>query len=65
MDRETIEITAGAIAAVLFAISELLALSKQSDCNSVSQVLANAARCLRPADREAAAEEEPPTTVVV
>ena len=59
MDRESIEITAGAVAAILFAVSELLGLSKRSDCNSVSQLLANAARCIRPAaDEEAEGDVE-------
>ena len=47
MDREQVEIVCGIIAAVLFALSEGLALSKNSDCNSVAQLLGNAARCLR------------------
>jgi len=52
MDRESIEITAGAVAAILFCLSELLGLSQRSDCNSVAQLLANAARCIRPAADE-------------
>jgi hypothetical protein len=47
MDREQLEIVGGVVVAALFALSEILALSKNSDCNSVAQLLANAARCLR------------------
>jgi hypothetical protein len=58
MDREQIEIVCGVIAAVLFALSEALALSKSSDCNSVAQLLGNAARCLRRNQAEEEEEEE-------
>lgn len=61
MDRETLEIVAGSVAAILFAISEMLALSKRSDCNSVSQLLANAAQCIR-AKTEEEPEDEAPVT---
>jgi hypothetical protein len=47
MDREQVELLCGVVVAALFALSEVLALSKNSDCNSVAQLLGNAARCLR------------------
>jgi hypothetical protein len=56
MDREQVELLCGVVVAALFALSEILALSKNSDCNSVAQLLANAARCLRRNQEEA--EEE-------
>jgi len=59
MDRETLELTAGAVAAVLFCLSELLGLSQRSDCNSVAQLLANAARCIRPEAVEGDESEAP------
>ena len=57
MDRETLEIVAASVAGILFAVSELLALSKQSKCNSLSELLANAAACLRGTESEVDDEE--------
>jgi hypothetical protein len=33
MDREQVELLCGVVVAALFALSEILALSKNSDCN--------------------------------
>lgn len=60
MDRETLEIVAGSVAAILFAISEMLALSKKSNCNSVSQLLANAAQCIRAKTEQEEPDDEAP-----
>jgi len=43
MDRETIEVSLAVTASALLIISEALALSKKSDCNSVSEFLINVA----------------------
>jgi len=43
LDRETIEISLAVTASALLIISEALALSKKSDCNSVSEFLINVA----------------------
>ena len=43
LDRETIEISLAVTASALLIISECLALSKKSDCNSVSEFLVNVA----------------------
>lgn len=43
LDRETIEISLAVTASALLIISEGLALSKKSDCNSVSEFLVNVA----------------------
>jgi hypothetical protein len=47
MDREQIEIGLGIAAAVLLVVSEALALSKKSDCNSIAEFLASAAQFIR------------------
>lgn len=68
-DRETIEITLAITASGLLIISEALALSKKSDCNSVSEFVVNAIgvirRHLRPGTvrlrRPQQTENEPPT----
>lgn len=44
MDRETLEITLAIAASALLILSEGLALSKNSKCNSVSEFLANTAK---------------------
>ena len=44
MNRETLEITLAIAASALLILSEGLALSKNSKCNSVSEFLANAAK---------------------
>jgi hypothetical protein len=60
MDREQIEIGLGVTAAVLLVVSEALALTKKSDCNSVSEFLASAARFIRKQiQREGTPQESP------
>jgi hypothetical protein len=60
MDREQIEISLGIAAAVLLVVSEALALTKKSDCNSVSEFLASAAQFIRKQiQREGTPQESP------
>jgi hypothetical protein len=47
LDREQIEITLGIAAAALLVVSEALALSKKSNCNSIAEFLASAAHFIR------------------
>ena len=60
-DRETIEITLAITASGLLIISEALALSKKSDCNSVSEFVVNAIGVIRRHLRPQQTENEPPT----
>lgn len=60
LDRETIEISLAVTASALLIISECLALSKKSDCNSVSEFLINVAGIIGTHLRSQGQGREPP-----
>ncbi len=60
MDRETLEIGLAVTASGLLIISEALALSKKSDCNSVSEFVVNVIGVIRRHLRPQQTENEPP-----